>query len=99
MVSDTDGPDAFTLSATECVVEAGSTYQLPVPLTDPEGCFLVYQYTERSGEAIRFMVQADGVRTLLDGSTRIPVACTGALLLATGCFRVIVKGFRISFKI
>ena len=73
-------------SATECVVEAGSSYELPVPLTDPDGCFLVYQYTEKSGEPVHFTVKTDTGRILLDealarSSGRLHVAQAARLTL------------------
>ena len=60
--------DAFTFSATEHTVEAGASFELPVPLTDPDGCFLVYSYVEKGGEVVPFRVKTDTGRTLLEES-------------------------------
>lgn len=63
----TDIPDTFTFSATECIIEAGSTYEVPVPLTDhPDGCFLIYKWNEKVGGATHFTVHTDAGRMLLD---------------------------------
>ena len=58
--------DTFTVSTSERLVDPGTVYELPVPLSDPSGGFLVYSWEEKSGEAVRFTVRTDGGRTLLD---------------------------------
>ena len=46
-LSAADTPDTLVFSATECTIEAGGSYELPVP-TDPEGSFVLYEYHEDS---------------------------------------------------
>jgi hypothetical protein len=58
--------DTFTVSTSERLIDPGTVYELPVPLSDPSGGFLVYSWEEKSGEAVRFTVRTDGGRTLLD---------------------------------
>ena len=77
----------LTFSATERVVEAGGRWELPVPLTDSDGCFLLFQYAEKGGEMIRFTVKTDSGRMLLDetraqSSGRLHVAQASRLTLS-----------------
>ena len=58
--------DTFTVSTSERFIDPGTVYELPVPLSDPSGGFLVYSWEEKSGEAVRFTVRTDAGRTILD---------------------------------
>ena len=64
--ADLELPERLVFSATECVVDAGGVYELPVPTDAMEGSFLLYQYEEKSGDGIRFTVTTDGGRELVD---------------------------------
>ena len=64
-LSAADTPDTLVFSATECTIEAGGSYELPVP-TDPEGSFVLYEYHEKTGEGVRFTVKTDSGRELVD---------------------------------
>ena len=58
--------EQLTFSATEAIVDAGGSYELPVPTDPVDGSFLIYHYDEKSGDGIRFTVTTDAGRELVD---------------------------------
>ena len=75
-----DEPAEFTVSASACTVAAGAVYELPVPL-QRGGSFLVYRWEEKSALPVRFTVQTDEGRTLVD---EVQATSSGSLCVTQG---------------
>lgn len=61
-----EGVGALVFSASEAHVAAGGVYELPIPSDQLRGSFLIYRYSERTGNGIRFTITTDGPLPLVD---------------------------------
>ena len=63
--ADETQPPLVTFSGTEQTIAAGENYSFVVPV-ERAGCFLVFNWEEKSGSGVQFTITTDGGRTLLD---------------------------------
>ena len=70
--ADETQPPLVTFSGTEQTIAAGEFFSFIVPV-ERAGCFLVFNWEEKSGSGVQFTITTDGGRTLLDELSERPL--------------------------